>query len=239
MTREFFGDRPIGARIWQRVSTPIVVSGAQKVLRNIRYIALNPCRANLCADPISWMWSTHLDYVGARANPWVNTKKICSTLTLEKNDFSQWIHKYVSSDPSCKVSGSPLPNTAQWSRVPMFSLYQLAMASLIAHTEPSPALGMRGPARSEFLRLAGYFGLHTQNPVTTITGLSPQMISRAAVSPPSRAALICLGDDRISSLGRVWVMDWKRVHGRKEQVFQSQRHRLFQCQRPNRVNSGL
>jgi len=39
------------------------------LLSTIRYVALNPVRAGLVADPTEWEWSTYAQLIGARA-PW-------------------------------------------------------------------------------------------------------------------------------------------------------------------------
>jgi REP element-mobilizing transposase RayT len=42
-------------------------------LELIRYIHLNPVRANIVTDPSEWPWSSHRAYLGHHATPWVDT----------------------------------------------------------------------------------------------------------------------------------------------------------------------
>jgi hypothetical protein len=43
----------------------------RKLARQVRYIVLNPCRDRIVGDPLSWMWSTQRDVMGATVQPWV------------------------------------------------------------------------------------------------------------------------------------------------------------------------
>lgn len=43
------------------------------LLELVRYIHLNPVRANLVADPAEHEWSSHREYLGMRDSPWVTT----------------------------------------------------------------------------------------------------------------------------------------------------------------------
>jgi putative transposase len=46
-----------------------LIQGDAHLLEVFRYIALNPVRAGLCADPGEWRWSAHAAIVGAVAHP--------------------------------------------------------------------------------------------------------------------------------------------------------------------------
>src|SRR5262245_51446138 len=58
---------------WNRVPDPKPLTTLDKVLREIRYVSLNPSRparvgtdqVTLASDPLAWEWSTHRDAVGA------------------------------------------------------------------------------------------------------------------------------------------------------------------------------
>jgi hypothetical protein len=43
------------------------------LLEALRYIHLNPVRAGLVSTPAEYRWSSHLDYLGRRAQAWVTT----------------------------------------------------------------------------------------------------------------------------------------------------------------------
>ena len=44
--------------------------------RQVRYIALNPCRKRLRRCPLAWRWSTHRDVIGATVEPWVTDRRL-------------------------------------------------------------------------------------------------------------------------------------------------------------------
>lgn len=49
----------------------ILVVGTKYLRQLIRYIHLNPVRANLVADPSDYIWSSHQTYLGGDKFPWV------------------------------------------------------------------------------------------------------------------------------------------------------------------------
>lgn len=79
--------------------------------RQIRYVHLNPCRANLTRDPLSWEWSTHRDWVGLTLDAVISEE-------VRKSVFDRFsaehFHSYVSQDPSCRVEGTLLPKNEQY-----------------------------------------------------------------------------------------------------------------------------
>ena len=58
---------------WNRIPDPKPLVTIDKLVRQVRYIALNPCRPVrvgtesivLVRDPLLWEWSTHRDAIGA------------------------------------------------------------------------------------------------------------------------------------------------------------------------------
>jgi putative transposase len=50
-----------------------LVEADSYLMELIRYIHLNPVRAGLVDDPVSFPWSSHHAYLGLRAEPWVTT----------------------------------------------------------------------------------------------------------------------------------------------------------------------
>lgn len=94
------------------VPMPEPIQDAGKLLRQVRYVHLNPCREGLCRDPLEWEWSTHLDLLGAIVDPWPNRVLTLEKMGLFANSRSihtslRKLHSYVSSDPSVHVSGTP------------------------------------------------------------------------------------------------------------------------------------
>lgn len=92
---------------WQPVETPGVLTDREKIQRNIRYVILNPVRAGLVDDPLSWPWSTHRDFVGAVVDPWVDEERIRAVLRMDRPGFKTWMHAYVASDDSVTVPRPP------------------------------------------------------------------------------------------------------------------------------------
>lgn len=89
---------------WQACPPAVPIPDEKHLVRQLRYVALNPCRANLCSDPLSWEWSTHLDSLGFLPDPWVPWSRI---QPLARSPES-W-HKYVSADPSASPNGTSAP----------------------------------------------------------------------------------------------------------------------------------
>lgn len=51
----------------------LMVDADEYLLTLLRYIHLNPVRANLAASPADYPWSSHHAYLGNRQEPWVTT----------------------------------------------------------------------------------------------------------------------------------------------------------------------
>lgn len=84
--------------VWQRAPDPEPLADDQKEYRVVRYVHLNPCRKAMHSDPLAWPLSTYRDRMGLTA-----------PAAVERADQPERMHKYTSSDPSCKVDGTPLP----------------------------------------------------------------------------------------------------------------------------------
>jgi hypothetical protein len=146
---------------WNRVSDPKPLPTLDKVLREIRYVSLNPCRparvgtdyVTLSSDPLGWEWSTHRDAVGAIVDPWVTAERIAEETGQRPADAVAWLHRYVSSDPSVAVQGTaaPRPTTIE-------TLTRAALASAAAHRADVDAIRQRGPVRATFLGVAERLG---------------------------------------------------------------------------------
>lgn len=90
---------------FESIQNPEAVRNHKHLLRQIRYVHLNPCRDGLCKDPLEWEWSTHWDILGLIKDPWVPSKTLFKTLKVKED--AVWFHQYVSSDPSVRIDGSP------------------------------------------------------------------------------------------------------------------------------------
>lgn len=62
----------------------ILVDAESYLLELVRYIHLNPVRANLVADPIEYRWSGHRAYLGEQALPWLASEWVLSHLAKRK-----------------------------------------------------------------------------------------------------------------------------------------------------------
>jgi len=73
--------------------------------RQLRYVALNPCRKGFTRDPLGWTWTTHRDVCGYQIAPWVTFERIRPHVS--QRTLHDW-HRYVSSDPDASMAGTPL-----------------------------------------------------------------------------------------------------------------------------------
>ena len=62
--------RSTGRPRMERLPPATWVADPQKRRRQVRYVHLNPCRARLCLDPLSWPFSTHRDATGLVVTRW-------------------------------------------------------------------------------------------------------------------------------------------------------------------------
>lgn len=93
---------------WERLPSPEKVQHDRKhIARTIRYIHLNPGRDALCGDPLEWEWSTHRDWLGAVARPCVNRVRWARAMGRRMPSCVDWLHEYVSSDPSVTRANPP------------------------------------------------------------------------------------------------------------------------------------
>ncbi len=140
--------------------------------RVLRYVLLNPCRAGLVRDPLSWPWSTHRDRVGLTATP-------LGPVEPDPADFQ----RYVSSDPTVAVGGTPLPRT------PLGCRWRDVADAAVAATRCDPAdLGRRGPARTLAIRAAWHLGLRDVAALVGATGISRAQLYAIAATVPERGA---------------------------------------------------
>ncbi len=169
--------------------------GRVKVRRDIRYIALNPCRAELCNDPLEWVWSTHREVFGAAMDPWLDRARL-----LRIEGSADRHHAYVSSDPHVSVVGTAPPRTSPPSPVATRPIADIARAALAATRTPLGGLRHRGPARAEFFRLAHEQGWQDAGLLARLAGVGAHAVRRSWREAPSPAARICLGDRRLIAL---------------------------------------
>jgi hypothetical protein len=190
----------LGAGLWFPPGEPEIVRGQKHVERMIRYIALNPCRDGLVPDPLSWLFSTYRDWSGAVADPWV-TRADISPVVHHRYGVPEAFHRYVSSDPSVCVTGTPMPQPAPPQAIPERAIREIQLATAAALRTHPDQVRRRGHARHLFLALARHQGW-TQNRILAETcGMTRRSARRSRLDLPSQflsTASLCLGDDRLT-----------------------------------------
>ena len=161
----------------RRSPDPHPIIGEKKLRRQIRYVHLNPCRAGLVADPISWPFSTHLDAVGLAADP-----------VLQRHPNPARFHAYVSADPTVHVSGSELP-VAPGHLVDLPSV--LRAVSLSTRTPAVDVLGRRGPARTLFLGCARALTARNATEIARFSGVAVSTAWRVEPVQDRAIAALC------------------------------------------------
>jgi REP element-mobilizing transposase RayT len=56
------------------------------LLAVVRYVHLNPVEAGIVADPADYRWSSHRDYIGRCARPWIKTGFVMNMLARDPAD---------------------------------------------------------------------------------------------------------------------------------------------------------
>ena len=191
---------------WDPVPEPREIPDLPQLRRQVRYVLLNPCRASLVRDPMTWLWSTHRDALGAAADPWFTADELAGHLGWPWSpDFAKRLHGYVSADPSASVEGTPLPVPTEAGPSVLYTLDHVAAAALAASREAPGALQRRkGPSRRLFLHFARRQGWTNAATLARALGVSREAVRRqlAQPEPPGLdAAAMCLGDARLRLAG--------------------------------------
>ena len=171
--------------------------GRLKLRRDVRYVVLNPCRAQLAKDPLEWLWSTHRDLVGATLEDWVDREAV---LALERGwDPLESAHRYISGDPYVAVESTPLPLPAEpaaVSRWPLQALINAATAAGRGHPVTE-----RGASRTMLFQLARDHGWTGASNLARLTRCERSAVYRAwkaeDIAAPAR---LCLGDARLRTM---------------------------------------
>jgi hypothetical protein len=187
-------------RIWQPVPEPKPVEDLQKLRRQVRYVALNPCRAHLCADPLEWVWSTHRDVLGAVTKPWVTAERLAASLQFRSRGFAPKQHAYVSGDPDVRVDGTPPPLPAPGRESALVPLEAVAAATAAAFRLPVSAVASHPEARRTFVQLAHHQGWRDPRLLGSRCGVGERHLRNLAHPPAAgfEAARLCLGDARLT-----------------------------------------
>lgn len=148
---------------------PTIIPDQHHLQRNIRYVHLNPCRANLVSDPLLWEWSTHWDYLGLIHDPWVDRKYASQSInrTFSVEEF----HRYVSSDPKTSLTGTPPITLSQQKR--SLGVEDMLAALLFIERASAQSLRKKQQLRSLAVETARIFEIPL-NKLSPLLGISPQ-----------------------------------------------------------------
>lgn len=185
--------------IWEPVPPPKILPNVGKLRADIRYVALNPCRRHYVSDPLEWPWSTHRDLMGCAVQPWIRPERMAPLVQRRVEGFRESWHGYVSRDRDVDPHGTPVPQPAPVSDVPVVSLDETIRAVASAHRIQPGAVRMRGTPRNLFLHLARHQGWPGGGPVAAACGVSTRTTRRMhdVTEETLRAGARCLGDLRL------------------------------------------
>ncbi len=188
-----------GKALWRPAPSPDLVRSS-KLGRVVRYVALNPCRASLAADPLEWSWSTYRDVIGATVDPWIDAERMAATLGRRRYGFRGWFHRYVSSDFAVSPGGTDFPRPAEEVAIPTLDVARIMAAVAAAFRRPVTDLPQEGRMRDVFAVLAREQGWRQPIELARAVGVDSRTIRRAAARVRAQdleAARLCLGDARL------------------------------------------
>jgi len=201
--------------LWQKIAPPHPIPDIFHLRRHVRYVALNPCRRSLCADPLEWQWSTYRDLFGASAFPILSERRLAQVVKDPRPKFTVRFHAYVSGDPSVKVQGTSSPKLLDLEYLSRKSLDDILDASASALRLPPSDVKESGPLRDLFIHFAYRHGWKGQTArIAKICGVTPRSVQRILGKPTPigiSATTVCLSDPRFR-----WVRVVKNSVGRWE-----------------------
>ena len=190
-----------GQRVWRPVDAPIPVRDPKMLARSVRYVSDNPCRENLTPDPLAWNFTTHRDLMGAVADPWVMPEDLARALEWPLQGFQARFHRYVSTDSSVDVRGTPPPRPAtpvELAEIPIRNLIRAVAAC--TRTQPE-AVTRPGLPRTLLVHLALVLGWRDPRLLARVIQTTERTVNRIAATPLDprilRAALLCANDARL------------------------------------------
>jgi len=190
-------------KLWQPQSEPTSIPDRYHLRRNLRYVALNPCRKSLCKDPLEWPWSTYRDLFGSTVDQWVRPDRLARILGEKENGFENRFHNYVSSDPSVSITGTPAPKASRPKIFAEDGIIEILNATSAALRMPASCVRKPGHLRDLFIHLACEQGWRKPTVLAKICKVTPRSIQRiiSTKSPHGKqAAMLCLGDRRLRDL---------------------------------------
>ncbi|NUO50784.1 MAG: hypothetical protein HOV80_18180 [Polyangiaceae bacterium] len=191
------GPAGVNALRWMPADAPSRFDDPIKIARNVRYVALNPVRAGLVSDPLSWLWSTHRDVVGATVDPWVTEERLAAALGWSHRHLAEDWHAYVTKDAGAPPTPPPRAFEADVGEAP---LSWIATAASSATRSELRDISRRSRARTLFLALSRRAGWRSPSLVAARCNITERAVRKAWAHPPPAgldAALLCLGDSRL------------------------------------------
>lgn len=193
-----------GARsglVFEAVPRVVLENDPGKLLRQVRYVALNPVRAGLVDDPLAWRWSTHRDVMGAVASPWVDRDRLAAAVGNDPEGFAAWWHRYVAREDRVPRTALALPERARVTPFADVALTAVASAAASALRTRPEDVRHRGPTRDLFLAVAPQVGWDRASLLARACDVTPRAVQKArrrtVPAPALDAALLCLGDARL------------------------------------------
>ena len=186
--------------LWQSMPSPAQIPDRHHLRRQLRYLALNPCRSSLCSDPLEWYWSTHRDVMGAVVNPWVNAPRLAQELGESKIEFPLRYHAYVSRDPSVAVQGTTAPRPSPSRLLAEEGIGEILIASAAALRSSTSDVQRTGNCRKLFVHMACRQGWRQPSLLSKICKVTPRAIQLILKQCPPQGmveAALCLGDQRL------------------------------------------
>lgn len=189
------------AQLWQPLCEPTTIPDRHHLRRQVRYLALNPCRKGLCADPLEWCWSTYRETVGAAVGREYLLSNLKNALSDSAKDFQIRFHSYVSGDPSVRVSGTPFPQATRPKDLPQESIHQVLLACASAVRLSPSSVRRPGPLRELFVHSAYRHGWGQPRVLAKICGIQPNSVHwilRKGQPSGLKTVDLCLGDRRLT-----------------------------------------
>ena len=189
-------------KLWQPIPAPVRIPDDQHLRRQIRYVSLNPCRKNLCPDPLSWYWSTYREVFGATVERQETAEKLARIWGVPLGQFRVRFHAYVSGDPSVDVKGTPAPGAqvppGLWAEKPVGEILAACAAALRVETIDVQKVGQ---LRNLFVHMAYRHLWREAALLGEICAISPHGVRKILRKPISAAQIgaadLCLGDSRL------------------------------------------
>ncbi|MDP2305703.1 MAG: hypothetical protein Q8P18_06720 [Pseudomonadota bacterium] len=156
--------------VFERTPRAEPIADRQKSATVQRYIELNPCRARIVDDPLTWPWSTARDAVGLAAIP-----------ARPRMEQAARHFAWLAADPTVRPSAE-LPRI----RFADFGMDDILDGVCGLYRVPRAAAFVRGLPRTYTIRTAAAHGLGIAA-IAAALGVDRGTATRAAAGTPSRA----------------------------------------------------